>query len=130
MELQAPNFASAKHAAQLAIAARANGADGWSLGMLRPLTPDAPGTHQYRVVFAVWDAEDDRFVRRDVHELELWAADAQSARRQAQHDAQAVPGYEPAWRIREVVRIAPTRGARSAARRVAAAARRRDRAIR
>lgn len=109
VELQAPNLASARKAAQVAIAARSNGADGWSLGMLRPLTPDAPGTHHYRVVFAVWEASDDRFVRRDVHELELWAADANSARRQAQHDAQAIDGYDPAWRVREVVRVAPIR---------------------
>jgi hypothetical protein len=77
--------------------------------MLRPLTPEAPGTHQYRVVFAVWEAEDDRFVRRDVHELELWAADAKSARRQAQQDAQLIDGYLSAWRIREVARVAPAR---------------------
>ena len=129
VELQAPNLASARQAAQVAIAARANGADGWTLGMLRPLTPDAPGTHQYRIVFAVWEAEDDRFVRRDVHELELWAADAQSARRQAQHDAQATGDYDPAWRIREVVRVAPARTKRLP-RRLAAPRRQRERTAR
>ena len=50
----------------------------WTLGVLRPLTPKAPGTHLLDV-FARWEAGEDRFVRRDVHRLEVWAADAQSA---------------------------------------------------
>ena len=58
--------------------------------MLRPLTPMAPGTHRYRAVFALWEAGEDRFVRRDVHELEVWAADAQSARRLAQQEIRGV----------------------------------------
>jgi hypothetical protein len=97
--------------------------------MLRPLTPDAPGTHHYRIVFAVWEANDDRFVRRDVHETELWAADAKSARRQGQQDAQAIEGYDPAWRIREVVRVAPARVKRPP-RRLATPRRQRERAAR
>ena len=113
VELQAPNLDSARQAAQVAIDARAKGAEGWFLGMLRPLTPDAPGTHRYRVVFAVWEANEDRFVRRDVHAIELWAADAQSARRHAQQEAHVLPAYQPAWRIREVVRLAPVRPGRS-----------------
>jgi hypothetical protein len=43
-------------------------------------------------------------VRRDVHRLEVWAADAQSARRLAQQEIQKVAGYEPSWRIRQVAR--------------------------
>ena len=34
-------------------------------------------------------------MRRDVHELEVWAADAQSARRLAQQEIRGVAGYEP-----------------------------------
>jgi hypothetical protein len=86
------------------IARRSENSDGWSLGLLKPLTPNAPGTHCYRVVFAEWEAEGDRFVRRDVHELEVWAADAATARRIAQQDIQEVPDYLPAWRIRRVRR--------------------------
>jgi hypothetical protein len=39
-----------------------------------------------------------------VHELEVWAADAATARRIAQQDIQEVPDYLPAWRIRRVRR--------------------------
>lgn len=76
----------------------------WSLGVLRPLTPRAPGTHRYLVTFALWEAFDDRFERHDVHVTEIWAADAASARRLAQREVQAVPDYLPAWRIRSVTR--------------------------
>ena len=106
IEIQAPDLGSARQAAQNAVSARCTGEDRWSLGMLRPLTPDAPGTHRYRVVFAIWEGNDERFVRRDVHAIELWACDAQSARRQAQQDVQVVPGYISAWRVRSVSRIA------------------------
>lgn len=77
----------------------------WSLGVLRPLTPRAPGTHRYRVIFALWEACDDRFERHDVHITEIWAADAASARRLAQREVQGIPHYLPAWRIRSVARV-------------------------
>lgn len=106
IELSAPDLDAAKHLAGEAIAARQAADEGaWSLGMLRPLTPAAPGTQRYRVTFAVWESDEDRFVRRDVHTIELWACDAQSARRQAQSDVHAVDGHTPAWRIREVLKI-------------------------
>jgi hypothetical protein len=103
--LEAQNLDDARRAAQAALEERAQGEPRWSLGVLRPLTPMAPGTHSYRVVFARWESTDDRFVRRDVHTLDVWAADATSARRMAQQQIQAVPGYEPAWRIRSVARV-------------------------
>ena len=56
------------------------------------------------MTFAVWEATDDRFVRRDVHTLDVWAEDAAAARRIAQQDIQTADEYQPAWRIREVVR--------------------------
>ena len=62
-------------------------------------------TTRYRAVFALWESTEDRFVRRDVYELEVWAADAQSARRLAQQEIRGVAGYEPSWRIRQVARI-------------------------
>ena len=73
--------------------------------MLKPLTPMAPGTHRYRVTFAVWEAEADRFVRHGVHGIEVWAADGASARRMAQQEIQLVPDYRPAWRIRAVAKV-------------------------
>jgi hypothetical protein len=72
--------------------------------VLRPLTPGAAGTRRYRVVFSAWEAEADRFLRRDVHELTVWAEDAASARRLGHEDIQAHPGYRPAWRVDRVVR--------------------------
>jgi hypothetical protein len=103
--LEAPDLEGARAAAEAALEER-RGDDGrWSLGMLRPLTPRAPGTHRYRAVFSLWQATDDRFVRRDMHALEVWAADAQSARRLAQQEVRAVEGYQPSWRIRQVVRM-------------------------
>jgi hypothetical protein len=108
--VQAANADRARAAAEAALRERAGGGAGsgarWSLGVLRPLTPRAPGTHRYRVTFAVWTSEGDRFVRQDVHELDVWAADAQSARRLAQQEIQIVPGYRPVWRIRQVARAA------------------------
>ena len=80
----------AQLAAQAALEERRSDESRWSLGVLRPLTPMAPGTHRYRATFALWEAGEDRFVRRDVHELEVWAADAQSARRLAQQEIRMV----------------------------------------
>jgi hypothetical protein len=102
--LEASDLDEARRAAEAALEERRSDESRWSLGVLRPLTPMAPGTHRYRVTFARWEATADRFVRRDVHDLEVWAADAQSARRQAQQEIQRVPGYVPAWRIRRVAR--------------------------
>jgi hypothetical protein len=102
--LEAPDLAEARRAAEAALAERRSDEARWSLGMLRPLTPMAPGTHRYRAVFARWEDDDDRFVRVDVHHLDVWAADAQSARRLAQQEIQKVQGYEPSWRIRQVAR--------------------------
>jgi hypothetical protein len=103
--LEAPDLAGARRAAEAALEARRSDESRWSLGLLRPLTPMAPGTHRYRATFARWESAEDRFVRRDVHELEVWAADAASARRLAQQEIQQTPGYEPAWRIRQVARV-------------------------
>ena len=104
MVLEAPDLEGAQRAAEAALEERRSDESRWSLGVLRPLTPMAPGTHRYRAVFALWEAGEDRFVRRDVHELEVWAADAQSARRLAQQEIRGVAGYEPSWRIRQVAR--------------------------
>lgn len=76
----------------------------WSLGVLRPLTPRAPGTHRYVITFALWESREDHFERHDVHECEIWAADAASARRLAHREVQALPHYRPAWRVRSVAR--------------------------
>ena len=46
-----------------------------------------------------------------MHHCDVWAADAQSARRLAQQEIRKVRDYEPAWRIRQVARIDGT-GAR------------------
>jgi len=105
--VQAPDAIQAQQAAQAALEARAGGESRWSLGVLRPLTTGAPGTHRYSVVFAIWEPDGDFFVRRDVHEQLVWAADATAARRLAQQEVQSAPGYRPAWRIRRVVRVAP-----------------------
>ena len=103
--VQAADLAAAQELAQEALEARAKGEQQWSLGVLKPLTPMAPGTHRYKVTFAVWEAEADRFVRHDVHEIEVWAADGTSARRMAQQEVQSVPDYRPAWRIRAVSKV-------------------------
>ena len=106
--LEAPDLSRAQAAAEAALEERRSDESRWTLGVLRPLTPMAPGTHRYRAVFARWEAGDDRFVRRDVHRLEVWAADAGTARRLAQQEIQRVPGYEPSWRIRQVARVKGT----------------------
>lgn len=103
--LEAPDLAGARAAAEAALEERRGDEARWSLGMLRPLTPRAPGTHRYRAVFSLWEDTEDRFVRRDMYALEVWAADAQSARRLAQQEVRDVAGYRPAWRIRQVVRL-------------------------
>jgi hypothetical protein len=54
------------------------------------------------VIFARWEPREGRFVRRDVHEQDVWATDATAARRRAADDVQSLPGYVPAWRIRRV----------------------------
>jgi len=103
--LEARDAAAAKHAAEQALAEhRDDDRARWSLGVLRPLSPRAPGTRLYRVTFAVWESQEDRFVRRDVHILEIWAEDAGTARRLAHQEIQSVEGYLPAWRIRQVIR--------------------------
>ena len=104
MVLEAPDLEEARRAAEAALDERSGDEARWSLGMLRPLTPMAPGTHRYRATFSFWEPGEDRFVRRDVHHLDVWAADAQSARRLAQQEIRRVPGYESAWRIRQVAR--------------------------
>ena len=105
--LEAADLDTAQEAARAALLARSGGEPRWSLGVLRPLTPMAPGTHRYRVRFAVWESEGDGYDRRDVHELMVWAADAASARRLAHQEIQSVPEYRPAWRVRQVVRSDP-----------------------
>jgi hypothetical protein len=103
--LPGPDAGRARTAADDALAARAGEEGRWSLGVLRPLTPAAPGTYRYLVTFAAWESDGDGFARRDVHGLTVWATDAGSARRLAHEEAQAVPGYRPAWRVRRVVRV-------------------------
>lgn len=102
--VEAPDAPRARRAAQEALRERSRDSERWSLGVLRPLTPMAPGTHPYTVTFALWESHEDRFVRRDVHVLEVWATDAASARRIAQQEIQEVQEYRPNWRIRQVAR--------------------------
>lgn len=104
VRLEAPDVEAARRDAEAVLRARSDGEVGWALGVLRPLAPRARGTHRYRVVFSVWEPEAHRFVRRDVHELAVWAEDAASARRLAQQEIQRIPGYRPAWRIRRISR--------------------------
>lgn len=102
--IEAPDLDRARQAAEAALKERADGQSRWSLGVLRPLTPRAPGTHHYLITFSFWKALADHFERRDVHVMELWATDAQSARRMAQQEIQKLPEYQPNWRIRAVAR--------------------------
>ncbi len=99
---EAPDLAGARTAARRHLETRESGGGSWSLGVLKPLTPQAPGTHRYRVVYAVWEPVDDFFERRDVHAIEVWAADAQDARRLSHAEIQDVEGYQPVWRVRHV----------------------------
>ena len=111
--LEAPDLAGARQAAEAALEERRQDESRWTLGVLRPLTPMAPGTHRYRATFALWEAGEDRFVRRDVHHLDVWAADAQSARRLAQQEIRQVDGYLPSWRIRQVAKVPGAGGRRT-----------------
>jgi hypothetical protein len=117
--LEAPNLDQARRLAEEELTQRrettrlSGDRSTWSLGVLRPLTPKAPGTHRYRATFALWEAEADRFTRRDVHTLEIWAVDASSARRTAQQQAQSLADYSPTWRIRSVERLAAPRARRA-----------------
>lgn len=110
--IDAPDLDHARREAERALTQRredtraAGDRSEWSLGVLRPLTPRAPGTHLYRVIFAQWEAYDDRFERHDAHVHLVWAADAATARRLAQREVQSLPDYQPAWRIRSVAREA------------------------
>ncbi|MGD9697216.1 MAG: hypothetical protein AB7V42_16330 [Thermoleophilia bacterium] len=108
--VEAPDAEAAQRAAQEALLVRARGERHWSLGVLRPLMPGAPGTRHYRVTFAEWVSGDDGYTRRDVHVRRLWAIDGASARRMAQEDCQTLPDYSPSWRIREVAREDPPAG--------------------
>ncbi|MBM3697611.1 MAG: hypothetical protein FJW78_03905, partial [Actinobacteria bacterium] len=58
---EAPDLAGARTTARRHLEERRSGEDKWSLGVLKPLTPQAPGTHRFRVVYAVWEAKDDFF---------------------------------------------------------------------
>jgi hypothetical protein len=106
--LEAPDLDHARRAAEQALTerreqTRLSGENSvWSLGLLRPLTPKAPGTKRYRVTFAQWEAFEDHFERIDVHDLELWAANAAGARRLGQQEVQLLRDYRPSWRIRSV----------------------------
>jgi hypothetical protein len=102
--LRAANANRARQAADAALASRSGTEPHWSLGLLRPLAPDCPGTHAYAVVFAAWKECGERFVRQDVHRCDVWATDGAAARRQAAGDVQGMPGYLPTWRVRQVVR--------------------------
>lgn len=103
VRFRAPAAARARELAETALAERSGVETGWSLGLLRALTPNAPGTHPYTVTFARWEAQGERFTQHDVHEREVWATDAASARRLAAQQVQALSDYVPAWRVREVV---------------------------
>lgn len=105
MVLEAVDLDAAREAAEAAIEERRSDESRWSLGVLRPLTPEAPGARHYRAIFARWEPVEDRFVRRDVHDLDVWAADAQSARRLAQQQVRAIAAYDSSWRIRRVARV-------------------------
>lgn len=111
--IEAASAAEARRAALAELAKRGDRESRWSLGVLKPLTPQAPGTSLFRVTFAVWEATDDRFVRHDIHTLEVWAEDAAAARRIGHQDIQLVEGYDPAWRVREVTRGPKRRRQRS-----------------
>ena len=109
-EFHAADLDTARATAQAELLRRAGGDEGWSLGLLRPLTPRAPGTYLYEIVFALWETDGDHVSRRDVAHLHAWAQDAATARRIAQRDIQSATGYLPAWRIRRVARV-PEAGA-------------------
>jgi len=107
----APDADAARRLAEVALterraeARRSGDSSVWSLGTLHPLDPGAPGTGRYRVTFTLWESREDRFERRTVHEMELWATAATTARHIAQLNVQSLPQYIGAWRIQGVVRI-------------------------
>jgi len=102
--LEAPDAARAVAAARRRAAADVGEGAAFSLGPLKPLSAAAPGTHRYRVSFAVWRERATGYVRERAHELVVRAIDAQSARRLAEQEVRQAPGYEPAWRIVRVCR--------------------------
>ena len=104
VRFEALDAACARQAAGVALAARSGSEPGWSLGVLRSLTPNAAGTYLYVVTFAAWEECGERFIQRDVHRRDVWATDATGARRLAVEEVQAMPGYLPAWRVTQVVR--------------------------
>jgi len=107
----APDADAARRLAEAALterreeSRRARSSSVWSLGTLQPLDPGAPGTGRYRVIFTLWEPREDRFARRIVHDMELWATSATTARHIAQLNAQSLPEYIGAWRIQGVARI-------------------------
>ncbi len=107
----APNADAARRLAEVALterraeARRSGDSTVWSLGTLHPLDPGAPGTGRYRVTFSLWESREDRFERRTVHAMELWATNATTARQIAQLNVQSLPQYIGAWRIQGVARI-------------------------
>lgn len=109
VSFEAPDAARARQTAGVALAARSGSEPGWSLGVLRSLTPNAAGTSLYVVTFAAWEECEERFIQRDVHRRDVWATDATCARRLAVEEVQAMPGYLPAWRVTQVVRQAAQR---------------------
>lgn len=106
MCIEASSAARAREAASAGMSRCAGGGSGWSVGLLCPLAPGLPGTHLYRVTFAAWVEEEVEYRREDVHATEMWATDAESARRMARQEAEALPAYRGAWRIRRVERLA------------------------
>jgi hypothetical protein len=103
--VEAPDAGSARRAAEKVLLDRSHGEPRWSLGPLRPLSPMAPGTRRYRVTFAEWRPEGDGYTRREVHALDVWAADAATARRLAHEEVRSVPGHRPSWRVSAVARV-------------------------
>jgi hypothetical protein len=101
----ARRFAEAALVERRAERRRSGDASVWSLGTLQPLDPGAPGTRRYRVTFTLWESRGDRFERRTVHDMVLWATDATTARHTAQLNVQSLPQYIGAWRIQGVARI-------------------------
>ena len=106
MRIDAPSAVQARGAAMEGMSRYARDSSGWSVGLLCPLAPGLPGTHLYRVTFAVWVEDEAEYHREDVLVTELWATDADSARRMALQEAEGLPAYRGAWRIRRVERLA------------------------
>jgi hypothetical protein len=109
MRIEAPSAVRAREAASEGMSRFADDGATWSVGLLCPLVPALPGTHLYRVTFAAWVEEETEYRREDVLAPEVWATDAESARRIARRAADALPDYRGAWRIRQVERLASAR---------------------